>query len=59
MKTNEYVKFMTKTIVQYMDQPREDRKNYRQKKKQLKEPFTLKWFGLFSYVFILLLRKKR
>ena len=33
MKTNDYVKYMTQQFVQYMDQPKEERKTKRFKKK--------------------------
>lgn len=59
MKTNDYVKFMTKTIVQYLDQPRSERKLQRYEKKQQKEPFAYKWFGILPYALIFLRKRKK
>ncbi|MBA4535799.1 YqzE family protein [Bacillus aquiflavi] len=59
MNSNEYVKFMTKTIVQYIDQPREERKQQRLMKKQTKEPFLYKWFGLIPYAILFMLKRNK
>lgn len=59
MKTNDYVKYVTKTIVQYMDQPRSERKQHRFNKKQMKEPFMNKWFGIIPYVVYFLFKRKK
>lgn len=34
MKTNDYVKYMTQQFVQYMDQPKEERKTKKIQKKE-------------------------
>ncbi|KAB2334372.1 YqzE family protein [Bacillus mesophilum] len=59
MKSNDYVKFMTETFVKYMDQPKDERKKYRQQKKVEKEPFLFRWFGVIPYVFYYGLKTKR
>ncbi|WP_080845145.1 YqzE family protein [Cytobacillus gottheilii] len=59
MKSNDYVKFMTETFVKYMDQPKDERKKYRQQKKIEKEPFLFRWFGVIPYVFYYGFRTKR
>lgn len=58
MKTNDYVKYVTETLVQYMEQPRAKRKLRRQDKKQLQQPFINKWFGILPYAIFYFFKKK-
>ena len=46
MKTNDYVKFMTQTAVKYMNQPKDERTRQRTERKNNKEPFLYRWFGV-------------
>ncbi len=39
MKTNDYVKYITQTVVQYIDQPKDERIKIRQDKKERKASF--------------------
>ncbi|MGG5255069.1 YqzE family protein [Neobacillus sp. SM06] len=50
MKTNDYVKYITQTFVQYMDQPKESRKKMRQERKESRASFWYRWFGILPYV---------
>lgn len=50
MKTNDYVKFLTQTVVEHLDTPKEERKKRKTERKQLKEPFTYKYFGIMPFV---------
>lgn len=50
MKTNDYVKYMTQTIVKYVDQPKDERKRLRDERKQAKASFWYRWFGILPYV---------
>ncbi|MCM3765261.1 MULTISPECIES: YqzE family protein [Bacillaceae] len=50
MKTNDYVKYMTQTIVKYADQPRDERKRLRQERKEAKASFWYRWFGILPYI---------
>jgi len=59
MKTNDYVKYLTQTVVQYIDQPKDERKKQRQEKKDRKADFLYRWFGIVPYVFILKMRERR
>lgn len=59
MKTNDYVKYLTQTVVKYIDQPKEDRIKYKLTKKEEKEPFLFKWFGILPYIFYYNMRKKK
>lgn len=59
MKTNDYVKFITQTVVQYIDQPRDARKKMRQEKKEQQASFMYRWFGIIPYVFMLQMRERK
>lgn len=50
MKTNDYVKYMTQTIVKYIDQPKDERKRLRQARKEARASFWYRWFGILPYV---------
>jgi hypothetical protein len=50
MKTNDYVKYMTQTIVKYVDQPKDERKRLRDEKRQTRASFWYRWFGILPYV---------
>lgn len=45
MKTNDYVKFLTETIISRLDTPKDVRKKEKMMKKQQEEPFFIKMFG--------------
>ncbi|NRD80734.1 YqzE family protein [Bacillus sp. BRMEA1] len=59
MKTNDYVKYMTQTIVKYADQPKEERKRIRQERKEAKAAFWFRWFGILPYVFYSEVKRRR
>lgn len=50
MKTDDYVKYMTQTIIKYADQPREERKRLRLERKQTKADLWYRWFGILPYI---------
>jgi hypothetical protein len=50
MKTNDYVKFMTQTIVKYIDQPKDERKRLKHERKLAKASFWYRWFGILPYL---------
>ncbi|HEO8418678.1 YqzE family protein [Niallia sp. FSL W8-0635] len=58
MNTNDYVKYLTQTFVQYMDQPKEERQKLRAERKGLKEPFMLRWFGVLPYLIIFSFKRR-
>ncbi|KLV27205.1 YqzE family protein [Niallia circulans] len=58
MNTNDYVKYLTQTFVQYMDQPKEERKKLRAERKGLKEPFMLRWFGILPYLILFSFKRR-
>ncbi|WP_394137389.1 YqzE family protein [Cytobacillus oceanisediminis] len=59
MKSNEYVKYITQTVVKYIDQPKDERKKHRMEKKDMKEPFLFRWFGVLPYIFYFGIKKKK
>ncbi|MBB6444901.1 YqzE family protein [Bacillus benzoevorans] len=59
MKTNDYVKYITQTVVQYIDQPRDERKKLRQEKKEQRAGFMYRWFGIVPFVFMLQMRERK
>lgn len=50
MNSNDYVKFITQTFVQYMEQPKSERKKQRIERKQEKAPVLFRWFGIVPYL---------
>lgn len=59
MKSNDYVKYITETVVKYIDQPKDVRKRTRLERKDQKEPFMYRWFGLIPYVLYYRLKKEK
>jgi hypothetical protein len=57
MKTNDYVKYVTQTFVKYMDQPRDERKKQKESRRDEKEPFLFKWFGIIPYALLAGMKK--
>ena len=49
MKSNDYVRFLTKTFVEHFETPKDERIKRKLEKKQQKEPFAYKWFGVLPY----------
>ncbi|MCM3599607.1 YqzE family protein [Robertmurraya korlensis] len=50
---NDYVKYITQTVVKYIDQPKEERKKLRKEKKETREAFAYRWFGILPYVIMM------
>ncbi|MBJ6364294.1 YqzE family protein [Paenibacillus sp. GCM10012307] len=42
----DWVKFMTERVVNYMETPREQRKQSRLEARSMREPWLTRWFGL-------------
>ncbi|MBU8879363.1 YqzE family protein [Bacillus sp. FJAT-29790] len=59
MNSNDYVKYITQTVVKYIDQPKDERKRHRLEKKDTKEPFLFKWFGVVPYVLFESVKKRK
>jgi hypothetical protein len=58
MKTNDYVKYLTQTVVQYIDQPKDERIKIKQAKKETRASFWYRWFGILPYIFIGVMKRK-
>lgn len=59
MKTNDYVKYITQTVVKYIDQPKEERKRIKQAKKEAEATFLFRWFGILPFLLMSRFKKKR
>lgn len=59
MKTNDYVKYITQTVVKYIDQPKEERKRIKQEKKEAEATFLFRWFGILPFMLMSSIKKKK
>lgn len=50
MKSDDYIRFLTKTVVTHFETPKEERNKLKLEKKMQKEPFVYKWFGIFPFM---------
>jgi hypothetical protein len=58
MSTNDYIKFLTQQLVQYMDIPSTERKQQRKMKKNNQSSFSHRWFGIVPFAVKMLFKKK-
>lgn len=49
----ELIKFLTQRFVQYLEMPREERR----RRRQVKEPWTVRWFGMIPLSLRMLIRR--
>lgn len=49
MSTNDYVKFMAERLIQRLETPKEERREMKKERKQMKTPFLMNWFGMVPY----------
>jgi hypothetical protein len=59
MSTNDYVKFVTQQFVRYIDQPKEERIQQRRKRKEERDSFIHRWFGVIPFAIMMWYRKKK
>jgi hypothetical protein len=59
VKTNDYVKYLTQTVVKYIDQPKDKRKKARDEKKQAQATLLYRWFGIIPYILMANMKKMR
>ncbi|WP_219837835.1 YqzE family protein [Paenibacillus sp. R14(2021)] len=57
-KTEDYIKFMTGKVVDYIETPKEERRSNRQKAKATKEPWLTRWFGMGGFAVAQWLRSR-
>lgn len=55
MSSNEYVKFLTKKFVNYMETP----KNVRKENRAVKESWGYRWFGMIPLSIKMIFNKQR
>ncbi|PYE52331.1 YqzE family protein [Paenibacillus barcinonensis] len=56
-KSDELVKYITQRVVNYMDTPKDERKE-RKAQSRRKEPWAMKWFGMIPFAFSLWVGQK-
>nr|WP_249745302.1 YqzE family protein [Mesobacillus boroniphilus] len=59
VKTNDYVKYLTQTVVKYIDQPKEERRKMKQAKKEAEATFLFRWFGILPFMLMSSIKKKK
>ena len=59
MSVNDYVKFITQTFVQHYEKSPHERKTLKKQKKNEREPFLFRWFGIIPYAFMILFKKNK
>ncbi|MFC0269976.1 YqzE family protein [Metabacillus herbersteinensis] len=60
MSTNDYVKYLTQQLVKYMDTPKAERIQQKQKKKQTEAPpYSNRWLGILPFALKLFMEKRR
>lgn len=59
MSSDDYFKYITESMLKYVLSSKEERKVNKQIKKERKEPFTFRWFGIIPLLISYQMRKKR
>lgn len=54
----EYVHYITKQLVEYMEMPVDDRRQAKKAAKANKEPWLLRWFGVGGASLLMWIKKK-
>ncbi|KAB7708782.1 YqzE family protein [Bacillus aerolatus] len=55
---NEYVKYFMETFLSYLNEPKQVRKEKRQRKQAERSAFSSRWFGLLPWALRQLFNKK-
>lgn len=58
MASNDYVKFVTQQIISYMDQPKEERRELKQKRKEERPPLSIHLFGMIPAAISMMFKRK-
>lgn len=56
---NDYVKYFTQTLVKYIDQPKDERKKLRMERRDTRETFVYRWFGIMPFLVMQSRKRKR
>ena len=59
MKTNDYVKYVTEQLVNYMDKPKEVRKELKTQKKLERDPVVTQLFGVIPLSIMLFVKNRK
>ncbi len=59
MSSDDYFKYVTESMLKYILSSKEERKAMKQTKKEQKEPFAFRWFGIIPLLVFHQLKKKR
>ncbi|RWR15108.1 YqzE family protein [Siminovitchia fortis] len=59
MSTDDYVKYMAKTLIQRLETPKSERRKQRYERKQMKAPFLFNWFGMVPFSLLISFKKSR
>lgn len=51
MKTNDYIKYITETVIKYAEQPKQERKRMKEERKLERAGLLFQWFGILPYLF--------
>ncbi|MGM9987110.1 MAG: YqzE family protein [Bacillaceae bacterium] len=55
---NDYVKYFTVQAVSYMNTTKEERKQKKEEKHQMKDPFSVRWFGMMPMLSFAVFKSK-
>ncbi|NPC93293.1 YqzE family protein [Bacillus sp. WMMC1349] len=60
MKTNDYVKYMTEQLVKYMDTPKQERKQLKEKRKEARPSSgSYRWLGILPMGCMMLFKRRK
>ncbi|WP_096153437.1 MULTISPECIES: YqzE family protein [Bacillus] len=59
MKTNDYVKYVTEQLVNYMDKPKEVRKELKTQRKLERDPMVNQLFGVIPLSIMLFVKNRK
>ncbi|MFS0780945.1 YqzE family protein [Bacillus sp. 1P06AnD] len=59
MKKNDFITFLTQTIVKYFSQPKDVRHEHRQHKRKQKKHYSTQLFGLVPFALMMFFKGKR
>ena len=59
MSINDYVKYMTQTVVQHYEKSPQERKTMKELRKNARPSFLFRWFGIIPYALMFLFKKNK
>ncbi|WP_421385489.1 YqzE family protein [Bacillus salacetis] len=58
MSLNDYVKYMTQTVVQHLEKSPQERRTIKELRKTERPAFLFRWFGVIPYALMLFFKRK-